>query len=621
MMDNIKIKRKRKRTFGNNQTDELIFLESESEKNVESNLKSSFTKNELTIIKGEVSSWLKLVSNSSLFPVGIENILSSIYNKELFRGLIITKRITNLPIRYTNMPGSIIPNICKNSLYSISERFPCTPLNSDFEKENSERILFQVEKPFDSNTELEEALFGVIDSSEKFVDKNGFLINKKRKKEAKVNIDFLKQKLSIFPGNIGREYLVFQKYDEGVVLDGDAVMDATPEILAQHIARRLRGCTVLDACGGVGGNTIAFSQHCKRVISVEISNQRTLISKHNSQIYNLYGKSSCFDTQNIIGDQNNIDVIRNSGSPTLPFNQAHQVDENGRLNMYFDPKSNIVFINGDILNFCEWYRIYNHKEHTDTTSSIVKQVFKNFENFEWAFASPPWGGYSYNGIKHFCLDNNSPLNYKEMIIQLSSIANNIALFLPRNTNLSEFSGLLSILGFNAIEIEAIRDTRFNYILGIVLYSVRTKSKFKLRYLFGQDIKLMRNQISKRLVSFIESVIKKSKLENEASDNHENIPKPGIKKLSKFGRKVEKLLSREGLDSLMAITYLFNNIVHKNDYYTDPLLLNYSINFFLVAENDLVQIPTISIKMKRKYDKYIRKIIKQFDKGNQFSDSE
>ncbi|OII72503.1 uncharacterized protein cubi_00498 [Cryptosporidium ubiquitum] len=552
-------KNKRKRVPQDNKTNELIFLESGLKKNVESNLKSSFTGNELVIIKGEVGSWLRLVSGSSLFPVGAEKILSSVNNKELFRGLIISKRITNLPIRYTNIPGSIIPNLCKNSLYSISERFPCTPLNSDFEKENFEKILFQVEKSFDSSTELEEALFGVIDSSEKLIERSEFSINKKRKKETKANIDFLEQKLSIFPGNVGREYLVFQRYDEGVILDKDAVMDATPEILAQHIARRLRGCTILDACGGVGGNTIAFSQHCKRVISVEISNYRTLICKHNSQIYKLYGESSCFGSQNIVGGESFIDVIRESGSPTLPFNQAHSIDESGNLNMYFDPKSNIVFINGDILNFCNWYHIYSRKEYSGTSSSIVKQAFKDFENFEWAFASPPWGGYSYNGIKNFSLENNSLLNYKEMIIRLSSIANNIALFLPRNTNLSEFSALLSILGFHAIEIEAIRDTRFNYILGIVLYSVRTKSKFKLRYLFGQDINFMNDQISKRLISFTENMIKKTNPGSNTNSNQKNISKPGIKKLSKFGRKVEKLLKKKGLESLIVITYILNYI--------------------------------------------------------------
>ncbi|KAH8582845.1 CLL-associated antigen KW-2 [Cryptosporidium sp. chipmunk genotype I] len=542
-------KRKRKKALQSEKENELIFLQSESVKNVESNLKSSFTKNELVIIKGEMSSWITLVSNSSLFPSGIENIMDSMGNRELFRGIIITRRITNLPIRYTNMPGSIIPNLCTNSLYSISERFPCTPLNSEFEKENSERIPFEIENSFENNSELEEALFGVIDSSENLAEGNEFLINKKRKKEAKVNVDFLKQKLSIFPGNVGREYLVFQKYDDGAILDRDAIMDATPEVLAQHIARRLRGCTVLDACGGVGSNTIAFSQHCKRVVSVEISNSRTLICKHNSQIYKLYGNQSWFDGKVNIGDESCIDTIRESGSPTLPFNIAHSIDESDRLKMYFDPKSNIVFVNGDILDFCDWYRNHSHKEYNDTSSSIVKQVFRGFENFEWAFASPPWGGYSYNGVKHFNLDNNSTLNYKEMIIRLSSIANNIALFLPRNTNLSEFSGLLSILGFYAIEIEAIRDTRFNYILGIVLYSVRTQSKFKLQYLFGQNIDSISQPISTKLVSFAEHIFRKSKFNSDESINQQNIPKPVIKKISKFGKKIEKLLKKIGLEPL------------------------------------------------------------------------
>ncbi|POM85647.1 RNA cap guanine-N2 methyltransferase family protein [Cryptosporidium meleagridis] len=542
-------KRKRKKISQDGQTNELTFFENGYKKNVESSLKSSFTGNELVIIKGKISSWLNLVSNSSLFPSGIESILNSMDNKELFRGIIVTRRITNLPIRYTNMPGSVIPNLCKNSLYSVSERFPCTPLNSEFEKENFERISFDIEKSNDC--ELEEALFGVLDSPKNTKEGGEFYINKKRKKETKLNVDFLKKKLSIFPGNVGREYLVFQKYDDGIILDGDAVMDATPEILSQHIARRLRGCTVLDACGGVGSNTIAFSQHCKRVISVEVSNSRTLISKHNSQIYKLYGDQSWNNAEGNIRDENSINEIRDSGSPTLHFNIAHSIDESCNLSMYFDPKSNIVFVNGDILDFCDWYQNNSNNKYDFKLSSIAKQAFNSFENFEWAFASPPWGGYSYNGFKHFNLENNSSLNYKEMIIRLSSVANNIALFLPRNTNITEFSALLSILGFCAIEIEAIRDTRFNYILGIVLYSVRTRSKFKLQYLFGQNIDSISRPISKRLISFTEQILSKSKLDESESVDEQNISKLGIKKISKFGKKIEKLIKKKGLEPMMA----------------------------------------------------------------------
>ncbi|EAK88842.1 methylase [Cryptosporidium parvum Iowa II] len=608
-------KRKRKKISQDSQVNELTFFENEYKKNVESNMKSSFTGNELVIIKGEISSWLNLVSNSSLFSSGIENIMNSMGNKELFRGIIVTRRITNLPIRYTNMPGSIIPNLCKNSLYSVSERFPCTPLNSEFEKENFERISFDIEKFKENDRELEEALFGVLDSPKNIKEGSEFLINKKRKKETKVNVDFLKKNLSIFPGNVGREYLVFQKYDDGIILDGDAIMDATPEILSQHIARRLRGCTVLDACGGVGSNTIAFSQHCKRVISVEISNSRTLICKHNSQIYKLYGDQSWNNTESNVRDKNSIDAIRDSGSPTLHFNIAHSIDDSYNLSMYFDPKSNIVFVNGDILDFCDWYQNHSHNKYDFKSFSIAKQVFNNFENFEWAFASPPWGGYSYNGFKHFNLENNSSLNYKEMIIRLSSVANNIALFLPRNTNITEFSALLSILGFYAIEIEAIRDTRFNYILGIVLYSVRTRSKFKLQYLFGQNIDSISHSISKRLISFTEHILRKSKLDRGESVDEQNISKLGIKKISKFGKKIERQIKKKGLEPMMAITYLLNYILHRDDYGTNLYLPNCSNNIFLVAGNNQDITQTEGLKIKRKYKKYIRKIIEELENGN------
>ncbi|KAJ1614547.1 methylase [Cryptosporidium canis] len=609
---------KRARVYSDILAEDLVFLEGTCEEIVETNLKSSCTGNELMVIKGKVSSWLKLVSNSSFFLVDIDEGIRHLDNIELLRGIIINRRVTNLPIRYSNMPGSIIPNICANSLYSISEMFPCTPLNSDFEKESGEKVSFEKEMSLDGNSKLEQVLFGVLDSSVRPTNSSDLLMNRKRKREIKVNVDYLKQELSIFPGDVGREYLVFQKYDEGIILDGDAIMDATPEILSQHIARRLRGCTVLDACGGVGSNTIAFSQHCKRVISVEVSSSRTLICKHNSQVYKLYGEHSSSDGDSI-SDDHYIEEVRESGSPTMHFNQAHQIDEASNMHMYFDPTSNIAFVNGDILDFCRWYKECASNEHTHVSSSVIKQVFHDFENFEWAFSSPPWGGYSYNGVKNFNLENNISLNYKEMIIRLSTVANNIALFLPRNTNLSEFSGLLSILGFHAIEIEAIRDTRFNYILGIVFYAVRTRSKFKLRYLFGQDIDLIGDRITKKLIHFISVAIGASISDKSEHSDEKELAKSTIRILSKFGRKMEKWLKKRGLEPLASVTYLLNSIANKVDNCLDPSLIENLSNYFSVDGDTLVQIPIDSLSGN--YSKYLRQAVEKLDKCYQFSGSE
>lgn len=593
------------------QAEGLSFLDTRGEKNVESGLKSSFTGNELEIIRGKVGSWARLVSGSSVFLKDVEDKLGGcLDSKELYRGIIISKRVTNLPIRYSNMPGSIIPNLCGELLYSVSERFPCTPLNSSFEKEGGEKVSFGNGVCFEEDvSRLEQALFGVADGLGELVGESGFLINKKRKKEVKANADYLRQKLSIFPGNVGREYLVFQRYDDGIILDGDAVMDATPEILAQHIARRLRGCTVLDACGGVGGNTIAFSQHCKRVVSVEVSSSRTLICKHNSQVYKLYGSRPFLGQEGGIGGEDGIEEIRDSGSPSLPFNRAHAIDEADKLLMYSDPGSNIVFVNGDILDFCRWYRCGSL-----ASSPVLRQEFLGFEPFEWAFASPPWGGYSYNGVKSFSLDSSKSLDYRDMIVGISGVANNVALFLPRNTNLSEFSALFSVLGFNALEIEAIRDTRFNYILGLVLYAVRTRSKFGLRYIFGQDINLIREKIAKRLVLFVQNVFKKSVPGCDQASSQES--------LSRFAKKVEKWLKKRGLESVGAITNLLNYIVArgKDDQCADPSLLERLSSF--VSEDgasSLARAP--DCEAEPRYGRYIRRTIKRLKRCGQFSGSE
>ncbi|KAF7458392.1 S-adenosyl-L-methionine-dependent methyltransferase [Cryptosporidium felis] len=623
-MDTIFEENKGKDFFLNDgETNELSFLE-DFDRTINSSLEGSYITNKLAIIKGNLSSWLNLLSNSSHSIKSDDILLKSLLQKKLFRGIFFTRRITNLPIRYSNMPGSIIPKLCKKSLYTVSERFPCTPLNESFEKSNGERI--NLEDNGRDISELETVLFSVENNSKEF-EKDGLLVNKKRKKEIKGNVDFLKQKLSIFPGNLGREFLIFQKYDEGILLDKNAVMDATPEILAQHIARRLRCCTILDACGGVGGNTIAFSQHCKRVVSVEISNSRTLISKHNSQIYGLYGTSNINHSN---GDEHNtfVDSITPSGISILPFNVKHNISKEKNLFLYFDPNSNISFVNGSILDFCDWYlkqSNLNNFENLDNISySTIKEAFREFNTFEWAFASPPWGGYSYNRSKEFNLENTSSINYKELIIKLSSVAENVALFLPRNANLSEFSGFFSILGFQAIEIEAIRDTRYNYFLGLILYCVRTKPKFKIKYLFGQSIDSIYENLITRLGHFIGSFFTKPDLSKEKRTKYQTVLERELlgkthKKLIRLCKIIENRIKKRGLETLMIITYILNHFIYGNNEKYSYLLL-FSQNICSSCNRLKPKLHKYK-KLAGKYGNYCDSIINRLENIHQLSDSE
>lgn len=67
--------------------------------------------------------------------------------------------------------------------------------------------------------------------------------------------------------------------------DREGRMSLTPEPLALWMARAARGCTVLDACCGVGGNAIAFARMGCRVTALERVPERVAMARHNADLY------------------------------------------------------------------------------------------------------------------------------------------------------------------------------------------------------------------------------------------------------------------------------------------------------------------------------------------------
>lgn len=51
-------------------------------------------------------------------------------------------------------------------------------------------------------------------------------------------------------------YILFSRFDQGVKMDHEAWFSTTPEVIAEYLARRIGGGTILDAFCGVGGNAI-----------------------------------------------------------------------------------------------------------------------------------------------------------------------------------------------------------------------------------------------------------------------------------------------------------------------------------------------------------------------------
>lgn len=198
---------------------------------------------------------------------------------------------------------------------------------------------------------------------------------------------------------------IFSLYDEGCLLDEEGWYSATPELIADHIAHRCRCDTILDAFCGVGGNTIAFAKTCEHgmyvvnpsrprltralstVIALDISPVRLALAKHNAVIYGVADR--------------------------------------------------IEFILADYISFANAY--------------ISRPPGKR--PIDVVFHSPPWGGPDYlsRGQTHvsperhpeYSLANVKPVHGADLFHLSRKITQNVAYFLPRNTNLDEISALLT----------------------------------------------------------------------------------------------------------------------------------------------------------------------------------
>ncbi|CEL60865.1 hypothetical protein RSOLAG1IB_04104 [Rhizoctonia solani AG-1 IB] len=189
----------------------------------------------------------------------------------------------------------------------------------------------------------------------------------------------------------------FSLYDEGCLLDEEGWYSVTPEKIALQIAERCRCDTVIDAFCGVGGNTIAFAQTCERVIALDISPTRLAIARHNATIYGVADR--------------------------------------------------IEFILCDYVSFAR--SLASQGRHVDVV-----------------FLSPPWGGPSYISSSTevgpnlgsedaqssiYTLNNLLPIPGTEIFTISHKISRNVAMYLPRNTDIGEI-GALAPPGEN-VEIE------------------------------------------------------------------------------------------------------------------------------------------------------------------------
>ncbi|KAG1874284.1 Tgs1 protein [Suillus subluteus] len=187
----------------------------------------------------------------------------------------------------------------------------------------------------------------------------------------------------------------FSLYDQGCLLDEEGWYSVTPEDIAVQIADRCRCDTILDPFCGVGGNAIAFAKTCEHVIALDISPTRLALARHNAAIYGVADR--------------------------------------------------IEFILADYISFAN---AYLSRPHPTRRIDVV-------------FLSPPWGGPGYispseNHVSpynntdfqddlethsQYSLSRIQPVHGADLFRLTKRISDNIAYFLPRNTDLNEISAL------------------------------------------------------------------------------------------------------------------------------------------------------------------------------------
>lgn len=190
-----------------------------------------------------------------------------------------------------------------------------------------------------------------------------------------------------------QRFRLFSRFDSGIQVDCDSLFSATPEVIAAHQAKRIyrvftpstKGSyTVLDIFCGTGSNAIQFALRGFRVIAIESDPIRISMASNNAEIYGV----------------------------------RHLIE----------------FV-------CEDYFTWAWKQ---IQSIFVSQSgVTNNLGYTAALMSPPWGGPSYLDHESFNLSSiefqNSNTNlWCALYLALVLTNGNVALFLPRNTNIADF---------------------------------------------------------------------------------------------------------------------------------------------------------------------------------------
>ncbi|KAK4473629.1 hypothetical protein MN116_002981 [Schistosoma mekongi] len=192
-----------------------------------------------------------------------------------------------------------------------------------------------------------------------------------------------------------QRFRLFSRFDSGIQVDCNSLFSATPEVIAAHQAKRIyrvfssapqkkSNYIVLDIFCGTGSNAIQLALRGFRVIAIESDPIRISMAAHNSEIYGV----------------------------------RHLIE----------------FVCEDYFSWA-WKQVHSR--------IICQSDLSNNTMYVAALMSPPWGGPSYLEQESFNLSNiqfySSNANlWCALYLALVLTNGNVALFLPRNTNIADF---------------------------------------------------------------------------------------------------------------------------------------------------------------------------------------
>ena len=82
-----------------------------------------------------------------------------------------------------------------------------------------------------------------------------------------------------------QRYLIFERFDEGFLLDEDSWEFVVPDAIAEYISNKIRCETVLDGFCGVGEVALKLSNTCSRVVAVDSDSRKLRCLDNNEKIF------------------------------------------------------------------------------------------------------------------------------------------------------------------------------------------------------------------------------------------------------------------------------------------------------------------------------------------------